>query len=65
MSAGVRKYQSSAQCGVKLLTVSVDIDQQVRGLAARRDIGVARLVREWVIEKLHNEAPQGSVSHDR
>lgn len=43
--AGARKYQSSAQCTVKLLTVSEDMDRQVRSLAAKRDIGVATLVR--------------------
>jgi hypothetical protein len=53
MPAGARKYQSSAQCTVKLVTlVSEDMDRQVRALAAKRGVGVATLVREWIIEKL-------------
>jgi hypothetical protein len=60
MAAGARKYQSSAQCTVKLVTlVSEDIDRQVRELAARRGIGVARLVRGWITEKLSGTGEAG------
>jgi hypothetical protein len=53
MAAGTRKYQSSAQCTVKLVTlVSEEMDQRVRSLAARRGVGVATLVREWITEKV-------------
>jgi len=34
------------------LMVPVDVDRQLRVLAARRGIGVGPVIREWIVEKL-------------
>jgi hypothetical protein len=45
---------------VKLIAlVSEDMDRQVRTLAAKRGIGVATLVREWIGEKLREGLNDG------
>jgi hypothetical protein len=51
--SGTRRFNDPAAATVKLtVAIPVDLDRQLRALAARQGIGVSPMIREWVLEKL-------------
>jgi hypothetical protein len=53
-------YRNSDDKKARLtIVVPVDVDEQLRRLAAKRSTGVNPIVRDWIIEKLGEFGPKG------
>lgn len=51
--SGTRQYLDPEPTTVKVTVgLPVDLDRQLRALAARQGMGVGPMIREWMIEKL-------------